>query len=338
MKKCLLLTLGCSFLLLCSDLSAVSKPNQISVATWNLKWFFDSDTSDNTKNPAIENSAPDANMFTWKLTNVANVIASMSPTIIGLQEIEDRQVLESLTARLSSQHNLNYGIAFTQGLDTGTEQDVAILYRQDTAELLFYGRRYTPRAIIQETDFKDLSKHLVAHFRWGGNRSDAEYLTVIVVHLRASGGAPVRMRQARTLRHWLNEYIEHEENVIVLGDFNTKKRFGSSTEAQSGVGIIRGLGTPTDEDDLYDLNNDLVLDDRATFRRSNDQLDRLLLTQSLISDFDYKDLVFNSVANRRDLVVQGVEDVSHTDYWGINNNERDYSDHFPLIATFDFVD
>ena len=66
------------------------------MATWNLEWFFDDYTGDNfliwrSSNP------PPARAVDMKLAGVAKAIAQIKPTILALQEIENRRVLYHLT-------------------------------------------------------------------------------------------------------------------------------------------------------------------------------------------------------------------------------------------------
>ena len=88
---------------------------------------------------------------------------------------------------------------------------------------------------------------------------------------------------------------------------------------------------------LYGLHNELPEDGRATHLNGG-EYDRILVSPSLTTDYDYKDLVFDSVERRKDLVVRQEPDAAHADgYWDIPEAERDLSDHYPLVATFKFV-
>ena len=68
------------------------------------------------------------------------------------------------------------------------------------------------------------------------------------------------------------------------------------------------------------------------------QYDRILCTDALMKDDPSRsDLVFKSSIIRRDLVVRGKEqDKDHMDiFWQIPQEERDISDHYPLVAEFE---
>jgi predicted extracellular nuclease len=96
--------------------------------TWNVKWFFDHRTADNSSEVAREMSAPSAAAWNWRVAQVAAAIADLNPDILALQEIEDGDAVLEIADELATQGN-QYQIAFVQGDDTYTEQDVAFLVR-----------------------------------------------------------------------------------------------------------------------------------------------------------------------------------------------------------------
>jgi hypothetical protein len=105
------------------------------------------------------------------------------------------------------------------------------------------------------------------------------------------------------------------------------------------MGILRGLDTPDDSDDLVDLHQYLPADERGTHLARGKQFDRILVSRSLIEDDPGRvDLVFRSIELRKDVVVRGTRtDDSHWDnYYEIPQKERDLSDHYPLVARFVF--
>ena len=85
--------IACLYLLLNHTVIA----DEITIASWNVEWFFDSDTADVQSDLGKKNSAPDDEQWNWKLQAVAKVIANMKPTVLALQEVENRKVLRELT-------------------------------------------------------------------------------------------------------------------------------------------------------------------------------------------------------------------------------------------------
>jgi endonuclease/exonuclease/phosphatase family metal-dependent hydrolase len=324
----------------CFGLSAVvlradPPPDEVIVATWNVEWMFDEYTGDNYAELAREQSAPNRAEWEWKRDGVAAAIAEMNPTILGLQEIEGQRTLYYLDQRLNKAHQLNFRTAFIQGGDYYTEQDVALMYRSG---LVKYWRCEQSKEMWDSKQYYNVQKHVFGEFQWGTGRN-GESLVVLSVHFRAMPkAAAIRVKQARLVRHWIAELLQRQANVVVLGDFNTEESFLETTST-SEMGILRGLDTVDDSDDLVDLHQYLEQDQRGTHLLPGKQFDRILVSQSLIeNDPGRKDLVFRSIELRKDVVVRGKrQDADHWNkYYDIPQQERDLSDHYPLVAKFVF--
>ena len=318
-------------LLLIPPATADELPAEVTVATWNLEWFFDDQQADNLTPLSRAQSAPSKEEWHWKRDRVAEVIAEVKPTILALQEVENRRVLRELTQQLKSKYQLQYRIAFVEGWDTYTEQDVAILYQSG---LVQYSRHEQSRDMYESKEFYNVSKHLVTHFRWQSG-DQTEELTLVNVHFRASEkGAPLRQRQAKLIRHWIDPHLQRGSNVIVLGDLNSEEDC-QQPDTDCEVGLLCGR-SQQGALPLTDLHRHLLPARRATHMIGK-QFDRILVSPSLQRDDDQKrDLVFDSIRSRKDLVVRGEKaDTEHRDiYYKIPQQERDVSDHYPLIARF----
>ncbi len=313
---------------------AAPPPTKLTIATWNLEWFFDENTGDSYSKLAREQAAPNREQWDWKRDGVASAIAAMHPTILALQEVENQRVLFYLVSRLRKEHHLNYRIAFIQGTDYFTEQDVAILYQHGLVE---YCRREQTEEMRESKQFYNVQKHLFARFQWGSGKQQ-QSLHVLTAHFRAMPkGASIRQRQARLVRHWINDLVQRGENVVVLGDINTELSFPEAA-TDSELGILQAVDTPATDDDLIDLHRFLPANSRGTHLLPGKQFDRILVSRGLIDDDPHKkDFVFRSIALRKDLVVRGKQqDKDHWNiYYQIPQAERDLSDHYPLIATFE---
>lgn len=137
-------------------------PKKITIATWNLEWFFDHITSDNGNGLPQKLSAPSRDEWEWKLQQVTEVVAEMKPTILALQEVEDRDVVWQLCKKLK-EHDLTYRYAFVGGYEFSTEQDVAIIYQSGCVE---YSRREQTDEMYASKKFYNLGKHMFARFQW----------------------------------------------------------------------------------------------------------------------------------------------------------------------------
>jgi endonuclease/exonuclease/phosphatase family metal-dependent hydrolase len=312
------------------------KPKELKVVTWNLEWFFDHDQGDNSSDLSKQLSAPSQADWDWKVQTVAHSIAQMKPSILGLQEIENRRVLEDLVRVLKEKHGLAYRIAYVEGFDRATEQEVGILYRDGLVE---FSRLEQSGPMFRSQQYYNLSKHLVARFRWG-NADETEELIVIVVHLRARAEeAELRMKQCKLLRHWLQDLNRHTPNIIVMGDFNTEELAGDIGEGSDIQWLMKGL-TDSPEDDLYDLLKNAPESNRQTHLILNKQFDRILASPSLVEDGPGRDLSFLSIRVLPEFNIRGTgtdERESHWErYWQIDPIERDISDHHPVAAEFSF--
>src|SRR4051812_49285161 len=188
-------------------------PEKLIVATWNLEWFFDEHTGDNFQDLPKQQSAPSREDWDWKLTGVAKAIAEMKPTIIALQEVENRRVLFYLTRKLKTDYNLDYSVAFIEGDDYFTEQDVAVLAQTGLVGFAF--KRQT-KEMFDSAQFYNVSKHIFCLFEWTAGSQKVELL-LVNVHFRAMPEAlPLRKRQARLIRHWIDDTVKAGRNVIVL--------------------------------------------------------------------------------------------------------------------------
>ena len=307
---------------------ADEKPDILTIATWNLEWFFDEHQGDNFSELSKKLSAPSRADWEWKRDTVAAAIAKMKPTVLALQEVENQQVLYYLTQRLRKQHNLNYRIAFVLGADFYTGQDVALLYRSGLIE---FGRRLQTQEQFDSGKYYNISKHQFAKFRWGDG-DDAFSFTLLNVHLRARPeAANIRQRQMRLAKSWLDDFRRQDPNLIVLGDFNTEE--GVQASAGSELAIVQGKETADEADDLIDLHSRLASGAVPATHMIGKAFDRILISKPLLDG--PRGLMLKSVRIRRDLSVRGELDKDHRDgYYEIDPAERDLSDHFPIVAEF----
>ena len=326
--------LGLSLLVLSAQASlADERPASIRIATWNAEWFYDDFKADNKADVAKQNSAPSKAEWEWKLNEVARVISELQPTILALQEVENRDVIYKLTKVLEEKYKLKYRYAFIDGFDFGTEQDVALMYQSGLVE---FSRREQTEEMFASKDYYNLGKHLIGRFEWGAG-DEKESLLLLTTHFRATPEQEeIRKRQGRLVREWIKPALERGENVIVLGDFNSEHK-AATPVPESDLGIMSGWNTAETTDDLIDLHTQLPEELRST-HLLNKEYDRLLVSPALMADApDRVDLVFSRIITRQDLVVVGEQDKDHFNvFYQITQSERDISDHYPVMAEFLF--
>jgi endonuclease/exonuclease/phosphatase family metal-dependent hydrolase len=303
-------------------------PEKLVIATWNLEWFFDHDTGDNYSELAKRLSAPSQDNWRWKVTTAAAVIAEIQPDILALQEVENRRVLTDLVEALEIRNGLTYRVAFVEGGDTFTEQDVAILYR---GGLVGYGRREQTREMFNSNQYFNVQKHLFAEFQWEHGEQPYK-LTLLTAHLRARAERDdIRRRQCNLLHHWVRDEVTRGGNVIVLGDLNTEVA-AEDAAAANDLGTARGLHTRSQDDDLFDAHLRLPARERSTHINDR-QYDRILLSPSLVGD--KPGLKLDHVRRVTAGVIRGAgpDGQAHfDDYYGVPDDERDVSDHYPVVV------
>jgi endonuclease/exonuclease/phosphatase family metal-dependent hydrolase len=328
--------LGLFILVLAWSGSALADPppEQVVICSWNTEWLFDNYAGDNYADLAKKMTAPSRPDWDWKLAGVEKVVREIKPTILALQEIENQRVLFYLNQRFKNEPEYKYRIAFIEGTDYFTEQDVGLLA---LSGLIGFGRREMSKEEFDDKRHLSVTKHVFATFEWGTGQ-DKERVTLVNMHLRARGDAAnLRIRQANLMRTWVNDLIKKGENVVLMGDLNSDE-FATETTPDGDIGTMRGLNTPEKGDDLFDTLVELKDKQRHT-HLNGQQYDRILLSRSLVDDDpNRKDLSFKSVAIRRDLVIRGKEqDKDHMDiFWTIPEAERDVSDHYPLVVKLDY--
>jgi endonuclease/exonuclease/phosphatase family metal-dependent hydrolase len=298
-----------------------------------LEWFFDEFTADNFQDVPKRLAAPSRADWDWKLAGVARAIAEMRPTIIALQEVENRRVLFYLTSRLKRDHGLDYNVAYIEGDDYFTEQDVAVLAQTGLTGFSF--KRQTDE-MFETGRYFNITKHLFCNFEWEVSGRKIELL-LLTVHFRAQpDAADIRKRQSRLARYWIDERVRAGGNVIVLGDINTEETFETTTVG-GDIGTLRGLDTPATNDDLIDLFQFYPGPSKET-HLVHKQFDHILVSRCLgTTSPPAPGFAFKSIAIRKDLVVRGKgQDQNHQDdYWKIPPAERDISDHYPVVAEFE---
>ncbi len=323
------------WLIPCQPARADKAPDPLTIATWNLEWFFDDFKENNRSDLAKEQSAPSSEEWQWKLHTVAAAIAKFQPTILAVQEIEDRSVLNALTKALKDKHNLTYRVAFIEGYDSATEQDVAIIYQSGLVE---YSRREQTQEMFASKEYYNLSKHMFAKFEWQAN-GKTESLTALVLHLRATADAAALRRQQAKLAHaWLSAGIEAGENRVILGDLNVEEMAGSITADGDGMHELLGRRTAKVSDDLFDLLEMAPQGKRQTHLILERQFDRILVSKPMLATTAGPGIKFKSIEVLSQYNIRGAgPDLDHWDTrYSKDRSERDISDHHPVMATFEF--
>lgn len=182
---------------------------------------------DREDDPAVENDQEFMpSDYPRKLQGIAEIINRNSPALVGLQEVENRRVLNDLRAYLSR----GYEILHYESLDHFTGQDVALLYDplvfEKIGELknnLDFGATLKDRKGTVLVENQKLTKGILeVNLRI---RATKEVITVLLTHLKSQlGGFNAdlkRIAQANTVRKKLDELIANgQKKILLLGDLN----------------------------------------------------------------------------------------------------------------------
>lgn len=308
-------------------ITAKSQENkQICVAFYNVENLFD--TIDAAYKQDYEH-LPDAQKkwntakYEKKLHNIARVIAALNdwkgPDLIGLGEVENRQVLEDLVFK-TYLNQLGYGIIHKESPDN-RGIDVALLYKKSRVKLLdvnFYGIKGFERptrdilhaACVIE---KDTVHYIVSHWpsRYGG-RAETDIKRKIV-------GA-----QIRSVVDSLYQ-LDPGVKVIVTGDFND----GPDEES-----VTEGLGATADSVSLL-YNTSVALEQQGKYthkyKHETSLLDQMVVTNSLMQNsgltLDVSDVFHPEWLQMKDEKIGGSK--PFRTFYGVQYLGG-YSDHFPV--------
>ena len=201
-----------------------------TIAFYNVENLFDT-INDINKNdeasPIMEIKFNRSEIYKKKVENMASVIADIgsdlvnkSPSIVGLSEVENRNVIEDL---LNTKHllNKNYDIVHydspdERGIDVGLiyNKDVFKVNSTKSHELIIYDNKSSKRNYTRD--------QLVV-----SGLLDNELIHVIVNHWPSRSGGEERSRAGRMAAAELNKkIIDSLQNkyknakIITMGDFN----------------------------------------------------------------------------------------------------------------------
>jgi len=213
------------------DATLLSGSNQqtvkpFRVAFYNLENLFDTVDGPNDDSEFLPNSANawNGDRYNSKLRNMAKVIDSIAPSILGLVELENAFVLEDLRAN-SSVMKGKFEIAHRESPDL-RGIDVALMYN---AELFRISGIYmTPITLPDGYATRSIMRvHLV-------EKGTGDSLAVFINHWPSRRGgaasAASRIVAATALAQTLQNNPTIPANFLIMGDFNDDPEDPSITE------------------------------------------------------------------------------------------------------------
>ncbi|MFN4234815.1 MAG: hypothetical protein ACK4IK_08420 [Bacteroidia bacterium] len=213
----IVITLFCSFIIKAQD-------KKFTVAFYNVENLFD------TINDPIKNDddfTPEgklmwnSNRYLSKTINTAKVIMAIgngeAPSIIGLCEVENREVLEYMI-RITPLNKLKYAVIHEESPDN-RGIDVAMLYRKD----LFKPLEHKTIAIDLKPD--TIKTRDILYVK--GILDSDDTLHIFINHWPSRIGGEIqsefkRINAAKTLRNEIDSILKIDSlaKIIIMGDFN----------------------------------------------------------------------------------------------------------------------
>lgn len=307
------------------------------VAFWNVENLFDT-VDDPQKND--EDFLPEGKLkwtkerFDEKCLNLAKAIRAMNdgrgPDIIGLAEVENKFVLETLTSKYLL--DLNYKIAHLESPDE-RGIDVALLFRGRCAKsITITGHTVrlpdnNPTRLILQVDLLCKKKETATFFinHWPSRRGGEEKSEIN----RVTAASVLKAQTQKLLKSQKNAHI------IIMGDFNDEPANISIRDTLGAAPFACSAENSPSE--LYNLAWEKKQAGEGTlkYRDNWNMLDQIIVSKSLLSGkFKY---ICNSFAIFKPffLVTQtGKYKDSPAPFYGGERYLGGYSDHFPVTAKF----
>ena len=278
-----------------------------TIAFYNVENLFDT-INDVNKNdeasPIMEIKFNRSEIYKKKVENMASVIADIgtdlvnkSPSIVGLSEVENRNVIEDL---LNNKHLLNknyyivhYDSPDERGIDVGLiyNKDVFKVNSTKSHELIIYDNKSSKRNYTRD--------QLVV-----SGLLDNELIHVIVNHWPSRSGGEERSRAGRMAAAELNKkIIDSLQNkyknakIITMGDFNDDPHDDSMKKILNAKKYIEDVKTNGIYNPMEVILSDQGIGSNA-YRDAWQLFDQILVTEPFLNKkYDsyqfYKAGIFN---------------------------------------------
>jgi predicted extracellular nuclease len=313
-----------------------------TVAFYNLENLFDTinDTSKNDEaSPIMELNTNKSKVYWSKIDRLAEVIsqigaekAKTGPAIIGVAEIENKQVLEDLVSsdRLKK---MRYGIIHFDSPDK-RGIDVALLYQQRYFKPVHY-------EAINPNIFSENRKVYTRDILRVSGYLDDELVHVIVNHWPSRRGgeaksSPLREKAAYKVTQIIDKIKEEDRNakVMIMGDFNDdpmNKSFKEVLKTKAEKKEVKSGDIYNPYEKMFEkgLNTTAYRDNLSLF-------DQILFTSPLLNKKGRKDFtsykMFKSGIFNKRFMVQSKGRYKGYPFRSFSNGQftGGYSDHFPV--------
>lgn len=201
--------------------------DQFTIAFYNLENFFDTTDDPHTLD---DDFTPDGkkkwkeSRFRKKAKKIARTIAligkdhsSLPPVLIGVAEVENKIVLDTLLATKALKDKNYAYVHFDSPDERGI--DTALIYHQNHFEVL--DAEIIPLLIMEENGDRDMTRDIL--YVHGRLHEEEVYIFVNHWPSRRAGAdetSPKRIKAAQTVLEKIEALEVESANCIVMGDFN----------------------------------------------------------------------------------------------------------------------
>jgi predicted extracellular nuclease len=271
MAICLILLTGCA-----------SEKGIVTIGFWNVENLFDlvDDPEKNDEEFAIggrKNMTPE--ILDLKLDHMSIILSDLDADILGLCEVENRDVLDSLNIRFVKR---NYSIIHfdspdERGIDNALLYDANVFSVADSRAIpiQFENDRSTRDILYVHGFIKQKDIHLFVN-HWPSNYNGVEQ------------AIPRRIKTANILRTWVDELLAKDPGaeIIIMGDLN-------ENPGDTAVGSIlkssidRDLITSGDGSILWNgMGKFIGVENGGTYKyRGEDNiLDHIIVSQGILDN------------------------------------------------------
>ncbi len=303
------------------------------VGFYNLENLFDT-----INDPAIadEEFLPDSDkkynskIYNEKLEHLAKVIAEFKPEILGVCEVENKQVLLDLCATLNKNYDLQYGVAHHDSPDK-RGIDVAFIYQINTFKIARWASY--PVIITNEPDFK--TRDIMCLTASLGN--DSFYFFANHWPSRSGGQAESeykRIAAAQALKQGVEvtQKRNPDARIIIMGDFNDEP-FNTSI-----IDFLKADTVLSNETNLFNTSYHLVKKGEGSYnyRGKWNVLDQIIVSQNLVNGNAVDGEIIPAEAQivKKDFMLYQTKDgdkIPSRSYGG-SNYYGGYSDHLPTFV------
>ncbi|MEJ8598353.1 endonuclease/exonuclease/phosphatase family protein [Riemerella anatipestifer] len=278
-------------------------------------------------------------IYNQKLTNAARVISELgasvtktAPVVVGLLEVENRQVVEDLVKQPALK-KFDYGVIHYNSYD----------YRGIDVALIYQKRRFSPTystkkelKIYNEEGRREYTRDLLVVSGY----LDGEKVTFFVNHWPSRRGGeavslPKRNAAAQLLRAQMDSVraLDANTKLIAMGDFNDDPISSSLKNYLKAVGSTKELSPEYPYLNLmYPLYKKGVAS--LAYRDAPNLFDQIIVSENLVSPKDTSYSVFRTEVYAPAYLIN--KEGSFKGYpfrsWNGDKFTGGYSDHFPVFT------